>query len=350
MKRGIFTFTPNPVLDLGGSVKHVVPDEKVYVHDETRSPGGNGINAARIIDRLGADVVLSGFLGGGVGEEVQKLLDKEKLRTRFVPIQADTRIGITVSSLDSRTQTRLSFPGPRIRPIEKAAFVKMYDSIPSGSLVLLGGSLPPGFGVGEVRKMLHHLQNKNIGLIVDVPATALKELLFSGASRSRRQVKPRALLIKPNLAEFQELTGTKVRSIAEVVKKAREFTTHVPLICVSSVEGGALLVSAEDAWFGRIPKVKINSVVGAGDSMVGAIAVQLWKQIKTQGPVGTSHGTMADLASGQAGEWLRWGLAAACASLSHRGTDLGTAAEIKKYYKLTKVRRIETTTRKAPHE
>jgi 1-phosphofructokinase family hexose kinase len=349
LKRGIFTFTPNPVLDLGGSVKHVIPDEKVYVHDETRSPGGNGINAARIIDRLGADVVLSGFLGGGVGKEVQSLLDKEKLRTRFVPIQADTRIGITVSSLDSHTQTRLSFPGPRIRPIEKAAFVKMYDSIPSGSLVLLGGSLPPGFGVGEVRKMIHHLQQKNIGLIVDVPSTALKELLFSGAAPSRR-AKPRALLIKPNLVEFQELTGSKVRSIAEVVKKARELTIHVPLICVSSVEGGALLVSADGAWFGRIPKVKINSVVGAGDSMVGAIAVQLGKQIETQRPVGTRRWTTAHLASGQAGEWLRWGLAAACASLSHRGTDLGTAAEIKKYYKLTKVRRIETTTRKALHE
>src|SRR5690242_15734995 len=70
----IYTITPNPALDLGGVVDRLVPNEKSYVQDETRFPGGNAINAARIIKKLGQPVIASGFLGGGTGDEIEKLL------------------------------------------------------------------------------------------------------------------------------------------------------------------------------------------------------------------------------------------------------------------------------------
>jgi len=49
------------------------------------------------------------------------------------------------------------------------------------------------------------------------------------------------------------------------------------MICVSSVEGGALLVTRNGSFFGRAPKISIHSSVGAGDSMVGAMIAQLYK-------------------------------------------------------------------------
>lgn len=315
MKPGIFTFTPNPVLDLGGVVKKVIPDEKVYVANETRSPGGNGINAARIVSRLGGPVRLSGFLGGGIGEELKQLLGKEKLAQDFISISENTRIGITVSSLDSHTQTRFSFHGPKIKPTEKEAFKNFLKRMPAKSLLLIGGSLPPGLTIKDIKDFIAIAERNGTKTIVDCPGTVLK-----GVVRSR------PLMIKPNLLEFQEMTGSRAETIESVRAAAKKLTRFIPIVCISSVENGALLVTKDEAWFGRIPKIKINSVVGAGDSMVGSMAYYIWQ-----------HGLT------NFGDMLRWGLAASCASLSHKGTDLGQANEIKRYYKKTKVTQVGKT-------
>ena len=50
-------------------------------------PGGNGINSARILKRLGVDVVALGFLGGGPGGQIQDLLEQEEIRCQFSPFE-----------------------------------------------------------------------------------------------------------------------------------------------------------------------------------------------------------------------------------------------------------------------
>src|SRR4051812_19529252 len=104
----IYSFTPNPALDLGGFVDEIIPNEKAYVDHESRAPGGNAINSARVMKRLGAPVVATGFLGGGIGDELKSLLDREKVNHHFIPIRESTRVNITVSNRKTHLQTRLS--------------------------------------------------------------------------------------------------------------------------------------------------------------------------------------------------------------------------------------------------
>ena len=81
------------------------------------------------------------------------------------------------------------------------------------------------------------------------------------------------------------------------------------------------------AWFGKIPKVKVRSTVGAGDSMVGAISAELWKyrnKIKEKNIEINLDEHGSDL--------LRWGLAAACATLVKPGMAFGDKQSILKYY------------------
>jgi fructose-1-phosphate kinase PfkB-like protein len=118
------------------------------------------------------------------------------------------------------------------------------------------------------------------------------------------------------------MTETKVRSLKAVQKKAKEFLDKVPYICVSSVEGGTLLVGREGNYFGKIPSVKVISTVGAGDSMVAGMISQL-----------QSGGVIPS-------EMLRWGLAAAAATLSEPGTTLGSASRIRQLYEKAVVRKI----------
>ncbi len=323
----IYTLTPNPALDISGNVDQIIQDEKNYVHEELRCPGGNGINAARIIKRLRAPVIASGFLGGGIGKEVETLIQNEKVQTRFIKIAGHTRVSVTVANKATHRQTRLSFPGPEIRQNEIKALFQFVEKIKAPSLLVIGGSLPPGFSTATLKKLLQIARQKKLPTIVDVPAKILKSILPHSS----------LLMIKPNLTELQDLLNNKnITTLPEVVQAVQPLLTQVPLICVSSVEKGAALITPFGTWFGKGPKIKSKGSVGAGDSMVGAITAHLWKN----GLV-TERGIL--LAANEAREipnLLRWGLAAALATVSTPGTELGAAKKITELYPQIQIQKL----------
>lgn len=319
----IYTITPNPALDLGGTVDDLVPNEKMYVYNETRFPGGNGINAARVISALGVSVRATGFLGGGTGDEIKDLLKNERVPNRFVSINGHTRTSITVLNKRSRLQTRLSFPGPRIRKAEIESLFSYLSKSNSNDIFVIGGSLPPGFPTSNLIALLRLAERQSIPCIVDVPGRHLGAVVRQGA-----------LLIKPNLVEFQKLVGRKIFSRSAVLAAARDITPRVSLVCVSSVEGGALLVTKGAAWFGKGPQVRVRSQVGAGDSMVGAMAAELSKMQKKE----------FNWAARQGDDWgdlLRWGLSSAMAKLINPGTKLGSRKQMRSFYPKIQIERLE---------
>jgi 1-phosphofructokinase family hexose kinase len=311
MKKSVLTVTPNPALDLSGIVNRLKPNEKSYVRHEIRSPGGNAINVARILTRLQILTLASGFLGGSTGDEIKFLLDEEGVRNKFFSIEGHSRVSVTVSNQFDHKQTRLSFPGPKIKVQERDRLFDWFRSKRGISLLVLGGSLPDGFGTKEVIQQMVLARKNKIESIIDCPGQIMRRLVDEGP-----------LLIKPSLDEFQELTQSRAKSVNAVRREAKKLLERVPFVCVSSVEGGALLVTRGNSYFGRIPRVKIRSTVGAGDSMVGAMAARLFKGDR----------------SGE--EFLRWGLAASAATLSHLGTAMGTAREIRALYRATKIETV----------
>lgn len=299
----IYTVTFNPALDVSGVVDQLIPNEKCYVHNEIHTPGGNGINAGIIAHRLRSDVVMTGFLGGSNGDEIRSLLEREKLNHQFVKIKGKTRMNISVLNKDDHLQTRLSFPGPSILKIESESLRRFLQNVSANDIVIWGGSFTPCLDVPYILKLIKSLRRRGVRCLVDMPSDFLKDIMSA---------KPD--FIKPNLVEFQKLVGKKVSTIKEVLPIVKKLLDSVPLICISSVEGGALLVNEHETWYGRIPQVKIRSTVGAGDSMVGAMA-HLWDR--------QPNASLEEL--------LRIGLAASCATLTERGLVLGARKSILKY-------------------
>ena len=316
----IYTLTPNPALDLGGIVKRIIPNEKNYVQAETRFPGGNAINVARLLTRSSIPVCATGFLGGSIGLEIQKLLDEEKVAHDFIKIKGDTRISLTVSSQKTHQQTRLSFSGPEIQNDEIKFLYKRISKIPRGSWLVIGGSLPPGFYPSHLNQIIQAAKKRDLLIILDAPGLILKKIQLQGV-----------VLIKPNLLEFQELIERKVESIPAIIKAAKKLTSKIDLVCISSVEGGALLVSKDSVWFGKPPKIKIRSTVGAGDSMLAGILAELWKH-----KLNPSNHNYDQLGS----KLLQNALAFAAASLATEGTQLGNARDIHRLYSKISVHQI----------
>lgn len=309
----IYTITLNPALDVSGTVQELILDEKSYVANETHTPGGNGINAAIIAHRLGSNVVASGFLGGANGKEIELLLDQERVKHKFIHISGKTRMNLTVSNMKTHRQTRLSFPGPRILLSEWQQLTSYLRRVKEGDLVIIGGSLPPGVSPESMAKVVRSLKKKKVICFVDVPGKELAHAVASGP-----------YFIKPNLIEFQGLIGKNIKTISSILPIVRQLNKKVPLICVSSIEGGAILVSKDEALYGKIQGVKIRSTVGAGDSMVGAIAHELNK----------NHFTSLE-------QLLREGLAAACATLSEHGMKLGSRKSIHHFRKFIRIKQLK---------
>jgi 1-phosphofructokinase family hexose kinase len=308
-KEHVVTFTPNPTLDLGGVVDNLIPNEKCYVYDQTKSPGGNAINAARILTRLGVPTIATGFLGGSIGEEVKNLLDEEGVQSKWISIKGHTRMSVVVSNKHDHQQTRLSFPGPKISASEKKRLFALIEKDRHLAGLLIGGSLPAGYSSADIAKLVRMTNRRGVRCVVDCPGKVLREVY---------RAKP--FFIKPNLVEFQEMTGSKCESLSEVRAEASKLLEFVTYICVSSVEDGALLIGKNKAFFGKIAEgVTVKSTVGAGDSMIGAMAAQVFRGNKTVDDI------------------LRWGLAAAAATLSHPGTAAGTAREMRRLYRHTHV-------------
>jgi 1-phosphofructokinase family hexose kinase len=314
----IYAVTPNPALDISGVVEQLVPNEKNYVHSESRSAGGNAVNVARLLTKFGIPTRATGFLGGGVGRELMALLEQERVKHHFVEIEDDTRVNVTVSNARTHQQTRLSFAGPRIKAQEIRA-LELQLSSSRVTMVALGGSLPPGFHTSHAMRLIRRAHARKIPVIVDCPGHILRRLHLNGV-----------LLIKPNIVEFQELIGRKVEAMPTIARAAQELAKKARFVCVSSVHGGALLASRNSVWFGSPPRLKVRSSVGAGDSMVAAMTAVLWR-VGFRSAIADDE-LMPNL--------LRQGLAAAAATLSAPGTKLGSLHEMRRHLGGVTVRKL----------
>lgn len=314
----IYTVTPNPALDACGVIDRLVPDEKNYVQQVTHYPGGNGINVARVLTRLRVPCVASGFLGGSVGDEIRDILNSEGVQESFVKIRGATRMSVTVTQTQTNCQTRLSFPGPVILSSEAERLESQVRKLHFSSILMCGGSLPGAYPIKRVATLMAIAQKKRIPVVIDCPGKILRPLL-----------KGRPTLIKPNIFEFQDLLGKKLRSVDAVASAASRLSRSVRFICVSSVDGGALLITQKGTWYGKGKKIKKCSTVGAGDSMVGGMLYQLVPELGRQE-------RWDDLAP----ELLRWGIAAGMATASNPTGVLGQAADMRSFVKAVRIKKI----------
>ena len=81
------TFTPNPALDVSTSVERLLDAHKMRCDAPQMHPGGGGINVARVLHRLGADVLAVYPCGSATGERLHALLEQEQVDDLRLPIR-----------------------------------------------------------------------------------------------------------------------------------------------------------------------------------------------------------------------------------------------------------------------
>src|SRR5690349_8688232 len=121
MAKSVLTITLNPTVDKSCEADGIKPDKKIRCSQPKYEPGGGGINVSRGLERLGIKSLALFTSGGRTGELLEKLLQKENVDCRPVPVAAETRENFIVVDTTRNDQFRFGMPGEDITKQEAEA-------------------------------------------------------------------------------------------------------------------------------------------------------------------------------------------------------------------------------------
>ncbi|UUV31045.1 1-phosphofructokinase family hexose kinase [Amycolatopsis roodepoortensis] len=247
----IVTVTPNTALDVTYTVDGLRPGDVHRVRTVRQRAGGKGVNVARVLHTIGADVRAIFTAGGPTGTAVVGELAAAGIPAGVVPIGGETRRTTTVLA-DDGSVTLLNEPGPRLTEDEWQALATAVRARKPDVLVC-SGSLPPGAG-------------GYAGLLGGAPSildTSGEALLDGLAGRPS--------VVKPNADELREVTGLR-----DPVAAARELRkAGAGAVVVSLGPEGLLAVTGSGTWHAAPSTALRGNTTGAGDAVVAALALGL---------------------------------------------------------------------------
>lgn len=262
----IITVTLNPAVDKTLLVPGFAVDEVNRVQEVLMDPGGKGINVSKSVQALGGDTMCLGILGGETGNFIKTALDALKLRHDFVDSGIATRTNTKIVDLRLGTNTDINEAGAPAAPwMIDAMTEKLLSTAKSGDTVVIAGKNPPQTPSELLAVWTKQLRQIGVRVCVDTVGEPM-----------RLALREKPAVIKPNKEELCELMGRSLISDEDVIHAAKELVASgVELVAVSLGADGAVFVTADKTVRSYSPKVKVVSTVGAGDSMMAAIAYYL---------------------------------------------------------------------------
>ena len=113
--------TLNPALDLTGHIDQIQAGSVNVVKSGSPHPAGKGINVARVLRDLGANVAVSGILGAGNQQAFRDPFAQCGIKDHFMAVPGDTRINVKMVE-DNGEVTDLNFPGVAVADDELKEF------------------------------------------------------------------------------------------------------------------------------------------------------------------------------------------------------------------------------------
>lgn len=286
----IYTVTFNPAID------YIVHTGQMQVGQVNRSQGeelyfgGKGINVSFVLHELGLLSKALGFVAGFTGAAIEAGIQEQGIATDFVHLDSGfSRINVKIKSGE---ETELNGQGPNISEAAVAELFEKLNQLQDGDVLILAGSIPNTMPADSYEKILAHLSDKKIKVVVD----ATKDLLL--------KVLPyHPFLIKPNNHELGELFGVTLHSIEEIAtyaKKLQEMGAQNVLISMAG-DGALLIDETGKQHVCGVCKGTVKNSVGAGDSMVaGFVAGSMHGDYEAALKLGTAAGGATAFSEGLA--------------------------------------------------
>jgi len=300
-KARIVTLTLNPAIDISSEAETVRHTHKIRTRGEAMEPGGGGINVARVLHKLGADVTAL-FLGGGAtGRVLDELLQRAGIAHRLIQVGEDSRVSLTVLETSTGHEFRFVPEGPQVTPAEVTAALDAATAVECDYFVA-SGSLPPGVADDFYAQLGKRVSARGALFVLDTSGAALRAALEAGG----------IFLVKPSRGEFEAFAGRKL-SAEGLAKEAEALIASgaAQNVAITLGREGAILASPKGTQVVPAIPVEACSAVGAGDSFLAGMVY------------GFSLGRSSE-------EAFRIGLAAGAAAVLSCGSELAKPEDLKR--------------------
>lgn len=259
----IYTVTLNPALDKTVEIPGMALDTVNRITSMRTDPGGKGINVSKVIAKLGGESCAVGILGGESGRTLLAALEREGLRTHFRFVEGQTRTNLKIIDRALHTNTDINEPGLTVSPADLDALLRdLLGMVRKGDIVVLAGSLPQGAPQDTYRVWTAACREKGARVCLDADGVLLAEGL-----------KAAPYLIKPNEDELSRLVGHRLTDTDELIAEGQRLLKGgVTRVVISLGEHGALYLRRNEVLYAEGLSVPVGSTVGAGDSVVAALA------------------------------------------------------------------------------
>lgn len=234
-------------------------NESVYI-------GGKSINVSIMLNNLGVDSTLIGFMAGFTGNYIQQeLKNYPHIHTDFIEVNGMTRINVKLRGID---ETEINGVGTQI---SKENIIQLEDkmaSITVDDLVVLTGSVAHGMDYDWYVQISKQLHDRNIPFIVDIASDVMLNII---------QYEP--LLIKPNESELKKIFNKTNMSEEEMMIDGKHLIDMGAKHCIVSLgDEGSFLFEQNEILRASVPHGQLVSSVGAGDSMVAGFIASWIKE------------------------------------------------------------------------
>jgi 1-phosphofructokinase family hexose kinase len=266
---------PNLTIDRTLTIEELRPGEVLRFDGVAVTPGGKGVNVARVARALRVPALLVGFTPGRTGAAAAELIVDEGLEIEPVPTGGELRSTAVILERTGRV-TVMNEPGPAIGAEDWARYEATVGGRIEGHGVLVcSGSLPPGTPPDAYGRLTELAARAGTPTIVDVSGAALGAALQSGPD-----------VVCPNLAEAEGLLHGRADETVEAgdpsIVRRRAADAAAELVrggaraaVVTAGAAGAAVADATAVSWHPAHAVTVRNPIGAGDALVGGLAAAL---------------------------------------------------------------------------
>jgi 1-phosphofructokinase len=262
----IKTVTMNPAIDKTMEIDNFRIGAVNRISSIRLDAGGKGINVSKTIKALGGSSLAIGVLAGSNGEYIKSYLDYMGIDNDFLFAKGETRTNVKIVDKLKGTNTDINEPGADLSAEDLSLMEKkIFSDINSDSILVISGSIPANVSESIYQEWTERGKKAGARVLLDSDGELLREGIKAGP-----------YLVKPNIRELERLFGRKLDSRDEIVETAKRLLeTGVEIVVVSLGADGAVFVNRNKVIYSEALMVDVKSTVGAGDAMVGALALAL---------------------------------------------------------------------------
>lgn len=269
----VATITLNTAYDLVGRLKRIELGEVNTVETLGLFPAGKGINVAKVLNDLGINVAVGGFLGEDNQGDFEHMFRQIGLEDKFQRVAGKTRINVKITETEADV-TDLNFLGYQISAEDWQKFVtSSLDYCKDFDIVAVCGSLPRGVTPQQFADWLSQLHRAGVKVVLDTSNQALTAGL---------QANP--WLVKPNHRELEAWVGHSLPTLEDIIAAAKKLKAQgIANVVISMGAKGSLWLSDNGVVQAQPPKCEnVVSTVGAGDSMVAGLIYGVVQHLSPQ--------------------------------------------------------------------